>query len=60
MDQAPHAMQTKPAERDGPPPGIPVVDSVVLMGGGRELLIRHGASTYLLRVTASEKLILTK
>jgi hemin uptake protein HemP len=30
------------------------------MAGRRELLIRHGASTYRLRVTASEKLILTK
>ncbi|WP_289294551.1 hemin uptake protein HemP [uncultured Reyranella sp.] len=36
------------------------VDSSQLMAGRRELLIRHGASTYRLRVTASEKLILTK
>lgn len=39
---------------------IPVVDSVDLMNGARELLIRHGVSTYRLRVTASDKLILTK
>lgn len=37
-----------------------VVDSATLMGGRRELLIRHGDETYRLRVTASNKLILTK
>ncbi len=36
------------------------VDSVTLMQGRRELIIRHGADTYRLRVTASNKLILTK
>jgi hemin uptake protein HemP len=36
------------------------VDSTVLMNGKRELLIRHGDDTYRLRVTASNKLILTK
>ncbi len=30
------------------------------MGGRRELIIRHGEETYRLRVTASNKLILTK
>ena len=30
------------------------------MGGQRELMIRHGRETYRLRVTASNKLILTK
>lgn len=37
-----------------------VIDSVALMGGRRELLIRHGDGLYRLRVTASNKLILTK
>ena len=37
-----------------------VVDSVTLMGGRRELIIRHGEDIYRLRVTASNKLILTK
>lgn len=41
-------------------PVVPVVDSTTLMCGKRELLIRHGADTYRLRVTASNKLILTK
>jgi len=36
------------------------IESSQLMAGRRELLIRHGTSTYRLRVTASEKLILTK
>jgi len=36
------------------------VDSVTLMQGRRELIIRHGADTYRLRITASNKLILTK
>lgn len=39
---------------------IGAVESVELMRGNRELLIRHGSSVYRLRVTASEKLILTK
>ena len=38
----------------------PTVDSVTLMKGRRELIIRHGADTYRLRITASNKLILTK
>lgn len=37
-----------------------VVDSITLMGGRRELIIRHREDTYRLRVTASNKLILTK
>lgn len=37
-----------------------VVDSVDLMNGAREIRIRHGVSLYRLRITASEKLILTK
>ena len=36
------------------------IDSVTLMKGRRELIIRHGAETYRLRITASNKLILTK
>ncbi len=41
-------------------PTIPSIESIDLLQGGRELLIRHGSSIYRLRVTASEKLILTK
>ena len=45
-------------------PALPLadrpVDSATLMKGRRELIIRHGADTYRLRITASNKLILTK
>lgn len=44
-----------PASRPGA-----AVDSTTLMAGKRELLIRHGDDTYRLRITASNKLILTK
>lgn len=49
-----------------PPPALAreieslIVDSVDLLNGAREIRIRHGASLYRLRITASDKLILTK
>ena len=36
------------------------VESAALLGGGRELLIRHGGEVYTLRQTSKGKLILTK
>jgi hemin uptake protein HemP len=48
------------AEPESAGSGPLVVDSIALMGGRRELIIRHGEETYRLRVTASNKLILTK
>ena len=39
---------------------LPQIDSAELMRGRRELLIRHGQSTYRLRLTMSDKLILPK
>jgi hemin uptake protein HemP len=54
LHSAGEAFRAKP-ERDAAS-----IESSQLMAGRRELLIRHGASTYRLRVTASEKLILTK
>ena len=45
---------------DGPDLDIPVADSFTLMSGKRELVIRHNGQAYRLRVTASDKLILTK
>ena len=50
----------RPAEPDSSGAAPLVVDSVTLMAGRRELLIRHGDDVYRLRVTASNKLILTK
>ena len=46
------------APRGTEPP--PAVDSKSLLQGRRELAIRHGDATYRLRLTASNKLILTK
>jgi hemin uptake protein HemP len=56
---------TQANDTDHPPALAPeiealVVDSVELMNGAREIRIRHGVSLYRLRVTASDKLILTK
>lgn len=54
------------ANEANPPPAVTpevealVVDSADLMSGAREIRIRHGVSLYRLRVTASDKLILTK
>ena len=66
MSQSPRAPRPDDVGGDkaGLVPALPMadrqVDSVTLMQGRRELIIRHGAETYRLRVTASNKLILTK
>lgn len=39
---------------------VPVVDSIALLGSGREVLIRHSGECYRLRHTRNDKLILTK
>jgi len=36
------------------------LSSEVLMGGRKEIVIRHGAEVYRLRLTRQNKLILTK
>lgn len=59
MSQPPRAM--RPDDVVGETTDIALsVDSTTLMKGRRELIIRHGADTYRLRITASNKLILTK
>ena len=59
MSQPPRA--TRPDDVVGETTDIAsTVDSATLMKGRRELTIRHGADTYRLRITASNKLILTK
>lgn len=65
MTQSPRPVRPTEMERDKPASGVPdlgalVVESATLMNGQRELIIRHGTETYRLRVTASNKLILTK
>jgi len=41
-------------------PAKPRITSAELLRGGRELIIRHGADEYRLRLTSKLKLILTK
>lgn len=41
-------------------PSMPMLDSRLLLNGGREVLIRHGDECYRLRHTRNDKLILTK
>lgn len=61
MDALGHpSIVAAPAAPVGNPLPTRSVESTDLLQGGRELLIRHGASVYRLRVTASAKLILTK
>lgn len=44
-----------------PKPAMPVMlDSTTLLGGAREVLIRHGAEAYRLKLTQNDRLILTK
>jgi hemin uptake protein HemP len=58
MNHQPRVLRTAEPETTGAVPLV--VDSVALMAGRRELIIRHGEDTYRLRITASNKLILTK
>jgi hemin uptake protein HemP len=62
---------TPPASRaaapgTGPPATHPgdtkasAISSTALLAGAREVLIRHGEETYRLKLTSSNKLILTK
>jgi hemin uptake protein HemP len=60
MPPAPPAKTGQLIDSSDPGRPVPIVDSAELMGGRRELIIRHGAGTYRLRITASNKLILTK
>lgn len=47
-------------QRDRSALTLPAVESVAILQGRREVIIRHGAELYRLRLTASNKLILTK
>ena len=57
---------TNQIEQDGkrkpeePSPSVLVIDSSALLKGQRELIVRHADSRYRLRLTASNKLIMTK
>ncbi len=60
MDQHLQVVVSEDSSRPNLDAELSTVDSNRLMKGRRELMIRHGISTYRLRVTASNKLILTK
>ena len=52
-----------PAAKNEAPPapsGIPVVEVRQLLGEGREVILLHLGEAYRLRITARDKLILTK
>jgi hemin uptake protein HemP len=56
-------MTDHPPESPPPSPAAtqtPVFDVRELLGGGREAIIIHAGERYRLRVTANDKLILTK
>ncbi len=42
------------------PAGVPMVELTAILGAGREAVILHNGERYRLRVTANDKLILTK
>ena len=48
------------SERGPVVPALPEVESLRLLQGQREVLIRHGNDCYRLRHTRNDKLILTK
>jgi len=48
------------ARAAAPPPRPPIVRTDELFGTRREVIIKHGEKEYRLRVTRSDKLILTK
>ena len=56
---------SRPSRSEQPPPAAayashPAIESNALLGGTREVLIRHGDEVYRLRHTRNDKLILTK
>lgn len=57
-DSASPPPQSNPDDPRQTPP--PTLDSADLLNGNREVLIRHGAETYRLRLTRNGKLILHK
>lgn len=60
MNEIARPLRVPDAQGDRLEVTIPAVESAALLQGRRELVIRHGAVMYRLRLTASNKLILTK
>lgn len=49
-----------PAPKPPAGPEIPVIDVRQLIGDGREIILMHQGEAYRLRITARDRLILTK
>lgn len=60
MNEMSRPIRADELERGRSELNMPAVESVAILQGRRELIIRHGAELYRLRLTASNKLILTK
>jgi hemin uptake protein HemP len=60
MNEMTRPLRVSDAQSDRLEVTTPVVESAALLQGRRELTIRHGVELYRLRLTASNKLILTK
>jgi hemin uptake protein HemP len=61
MNQPAQGATPAPRSGTGPPAATPAaLSSAALLAGAREVLIRHGEETYRLKLTSSNKLILTK
>jgi len=60
MSEISRVFRVDETQRDRSDLTMPAVESVAILQGRREVLIRHGAELYRLRLTASNKLILTK
>ncbi|MFC7399263.1 hemin uptake protein HemP [Chelatococcus sp. GCM10030263] len=60
--ERPLSSATAPAAASAQPPAgdPPLLDARQLFGGRRELVILHNGAQYRLRITANDKLILTK
>ncbi|WP_431282759.1 hemin uptake protein HemP [Humitalea sp. 24SJ18S-53] len=56
----PTATSTATTPSDAPHPPLPVLEASTLFAESREVLIRHREESYRLRLTSSNKLILTK
>ncbi len=54
-----HAQPSTPETQSAESP-VSVFDSVGLLQGGREIMMRHASECYRLRHTRNDKLILTK
>lgn len=60
MTSAPPSDPSGQARPEAGPAPIPVVDVRQLLGEGREIVLMHLGEAYRLRITARERLILTK